>query len=277
MVVRLGGGLAVDEHLRRMFRVRVYVLAMVTRVLLLIQLLMVLSLLAKYCVDVREYPRSVAGWVLVPATFTMATSTFLTTFFRRRRLRHFWLLVGVVGCAASLWWMSSIDGFTSKGRLALMIGCWGLFVGLIPPSFLQDEVEGLDPKDFLYGGRMAAAALILSFILIPSLTTTTIAAWTDRSLEMERMNVRENRPEVQEASLRIADYYQQHGIAGPELAQMTSTVLGSFARSEAVAQGIQRGLQFLSLLVAGIGLPVVVLLLLVFEVRSGRRAPRDHS
>ena len=153
VVVRLGGDLAVDEHLRRMFRVRVYVLAMVTRVLLLIQLLMVLSLLAKYCVDVREYPRSVAGWVLVPATFTMAISTFLTTFFRRRRLRHFWLLVGVVGCAACLWWMSSIDGFTSKGQLALMIGCWGLFVGLIPPSFLQDEVEGLDPKDFLYGGR----------------------------------------------------------------------------------------------------------------------------
>ena len=67
-------------------------------------------------------------------------------------------------------------------------------------------------------------------------------------MEMERMNVRENRPEVQEASLRIADYYQQHGVAGPELAQTTSTVLGSFVRSEAVAQGIQRGLQFLSLL-----------------------------
>ena len=154
VIFRLGGHLAVDEHLRRMFRVRVYVLAMVTRVLLLIQLLMVLSLLAKYCVDVREYPRSVAGWVLVPATFTMATSTFLTTFFRRRRLRHFWLLVGVVGCAASLWWMSSIDGFTSKGRLALMIGCWGLFVGLIPPSFLQDEVEGSIPRTSCTAARM---------------------------------------------------------------------------------------------------------------------------
>ena len=91
------------------------------------------------------------------------------------------------------------------------------------------------------------------------------------------MNVRENRPEVQEASLRIADYYQQHGIAGPELAQMTSTVLGSFVRSEAVAQGIQRGLQFLSLLVAGIGLAGGCTASAVFEVRSSRRATRDHS
>jgi len=88
LMVRLGSGLAMDEHLRGMFRVRVYVLAMVTRILLLIQLLMVLSLLASYCVEVREYPRPVAGWVLMPASFTMATSTSLTTFFRRRQLRH---------------------------------------------------------------------------------------------------------------------------------------------------------------------------------------------
>ena len=77
-----------------MFSVRVYVLAMCTRVLLLIQLLMVLALLAKYCVDVREYPRSMAGWILAPATLTMAVSTFLTTYFHRRWLRHFWLLGG---------------------------------------------------------------------------------------------------------------------------------------------------------------------------------------
>ncbi|MGO9112793.1 MAG: MFS transporter [Thermoguttaceae bacterium] len=260
LAVRVGSGLPVDEHLRRMFRVRGYVLAMCTRMLLLIQLLMVLSLLGKYCVDVREYPRSVAGWALAPATLTMAASTFLTTFFHRRRLRHFWLLVGVVGCAACLWWMGSLDSFTSKRQIALMIGCWGLFVGLIPPSFLQDEVEGLQPHDFMYGGALAVIALIVPFVVIPSMTSTIIAEWTDRSADMERLNVRENRPEVQESSVRIADYFHQRGIEGPELAQMTSTVLGSFVRSEAAVQGIQRGLQFLSLLVGGSGVLVVALL-----------------
>jgi len=260
LAARVGSGLPVDEHLRRMFRVRVYVLAMCMRMLLLIQLLMVLALLGKYCVDVREYPRSVAGWVLAPATLTMAASTFLTTYFHRRRLRHFWLLVGVVGCASCLWWMGSVDSFTSKGQVALMIGCWGLSVGLIPPSFLQDEVEGLQPNDFMYGGALAIIALIVPFVVIPSITNTVIAEWTDRSAEVERLNVRENRPEVQEASARIADYYRQRGIDGPELAQMTSTVLGSFVRSETVAQGIQRGLRFLSLMVGGSGMLVVVLL-----------------
>ncbi len=260
LAVRVGSGLPVDEHLNRMFRVRVYVLAMCTRTLLLVQLLMVLALLAKYCINVRDYPRSVAGWVLAPATLTMATSTFLTTYFHRRRLRHFWLLVGVVGCAASLWWMGSLDGFTSKGQVALMIGCWGLFEGLIPPSFLQDEVEGLEPRDFLYGGALAIITLIVPFVIIPPLTSTVIAAWSDRAIDVERMNVRENRPEVQEASARIADHYHQHGVEGSDLAQMTSTVWGGFVQTEAAAQGIQRGLRFLSLVVGGSGLLVVALL-----------------
>jgi hypothetical protein len=260
LAVRVGSGLPMDEHLRRMFRVRVYVVAMCTRVLLLIQLLMVLALLAKYCTEVRDYPRAVAGWILAPATLTMAASTFLTTRFHDRRWRHVWLLVGGVGCAACLWWMSSVDNFTSKERLALMVGCWGLFVGLIPPSFLQDEVEGLDPKDFLYGGALAIVALVIPFIVIPATTSTTISAWTDRALDAQRMNVRENRPEVQEATARIADYYIQHGVNASEIPPMAATVLGSAVVSEAVTEGIQRGLQYLSLVIAGIGISVVFLL-----------------
>ncbi len=260
VVLRFGGGKSMGEHLRNMFRVRIYVVAMCTRVLLLIQLLMVLTLLAKYCIEVRDYPRLVSGWLLAPATVTMAISTFLTSYYHDRRRRHFWLLVGAVGCAGCLWWMSSLDGFTGKGQIALMVACWGLFVGLVPPSFLQDEVEGLAPSDFLYGGALAVVALVVPFVVIPSVTSTTIAAWADRAADVERLNIRENRPEVEEASARIADYYRQHGVGTSEIAPMTATVLGGFVRSEAVVQGIQRGFQFLSLYVAGLGLSVVFLL-----------------
>ena len=122
LVAWVGSGLAAGEHLRRMFRVRVYVLAMCVRMLLLLQLLAVLTVMAKYCLALRDYPREVAGWILASATLTMAVSTFLTTWFHRQGLRHVWLLVGVVGCAACLWWMSSVDNFTSKGQVALMLG-----------------------------------------------------------------------------------------------------------------------------------------------------------
>jgi MFS family permease len=269
LAVWVGAGLSASEHLRRMFRVRVYVLAMCVRTLMLLQLLAVLTLLANYCVEVRGYPRAVAGWVLAPATLTMAASTFLTTWFHRRSLRHFWLLVGVVGCAACLWWMSGVDNFTSKGRVALMVGCWGLFVGLFPPAFLQDEVEGLDRRDSLYGGAVAVVFLIVPMVVVPTMTSTVVSAWADRALDAQRLNIQENRPEVQEASARVDDYYRQRGVQGPELSQRTSAVLGGFARGEAVAHGIQSGLRFLSLIVGAAGLLVAALLARGHQARPG--------
>jgi MFS family permease len=268
LLIWVSAGLAASEHFRRMFRVRIYVLAMCVRMLLLLQLLAVLTLMAKYCVGLRDYPREVAGWVLAPATLTMAVSTFLTTWFHYRALRHFWLLVGVVGCAVCLWWMSSVDNFTSKEQVAWMIGCWGLFVGLIPPAFLQDEVEGLDRRDFLYGGAVAVVFLIVPIVVIPTMTSTIVSAWTDRALDAERLNLRQNRPEVEASSARVADYYHQRGVGGPESSQMASTVLGGFVRAEAVAHGIQSGMRFLSLIVGSVGLLVTALL-----ARSGAARP----
>jgi DHA2 family multidrug resistance protein len=249
-------GLAPSEHFRRMFRVRVYVLAMLVRMLLLLQLLAVLTLFSKYCIELRDFPRATTGWILAPASLTMAASTFLTTWFHHKALRHVWLFIGVVGCAACLWWMSSIDNFTSKSLLALMIACWGAFVGLLPPSFLQDEVEGLDRRDALYGGALAVVALVVPIVIVPTMTSTTVSAWTDRALDAERLNIQQNRPEVAESSERIADYYQQHGVSGPQAAQMASTVVGTFVHLESAAQGIQVGLQFLSLSVGALGLLV---------------------
>jgi hypothetical protein len=92
------------------------------------------------------------------------------------------------------------------------------------------------------------------------MTSTIVSAWADRAADAERMNVRENRPEVQESSARVADYYRQRGVEGPQLSQMTSTVLGGFVKAEAVAHGIQSGLRFLSLFVGASGLLVTALL-----------------
>jgi hypothetical protein len=256
----VGAGLAISEHFRRMFRVRIYVLAMCVRMLMLLQLLAVLTLMAKYCLALRDYPREVAGWVLAPATLTMAASTFLTTFFHRRSLRHLWLLVGVVGSAVCLWWLASIDSFTRKEQVALMVGCWGLFVGLFPPAFLQDEVEGLDRRDAIYGGAVAVVFLIVPIVVVPTMTSTIVSAWADRAADAQRMNLRQNSPAVEEASAWVADYYRQRGVAGQELSQNTSSVLGSSVKAFAVEHGIQSGLRFLSLVVGGVGLLVTGLL-----------------
>lgn len=132
---------------------------------------------------------------------------------------------------------------------------------MLPPAFLQDEVEGLDPSDKLYGAAVGNAVLISALMAIPSLTSSVISAWTDRALDVERMNLRENRPEVEEASARVADYYRCRGMEEADASRMASAALGGFAHAEAAAHGVRRGLRLLSALVAVMGLLITGLLL----------------
>ena len=264
------GLLSPDEHLKRLLRTRVYVLAMATRGLMLLHLVAVLTIVGMYCTELRDYSRPTAGWLMLPVSLTMATTTALTTLFHRRSLRHVWLLVGVIGAAACVWWLSSLDNFTPKEHITLILACWGAFVGLIPPVFLTDEVEGLDPKDGLYAGALAVTALVTIIITVPLATGTVIKAWSDRELDTYRLNLSANRPSVTQAAGRIADYYQQRGLSGPPLENETATVLGTFAAQESVAAGFQNGLRFLSLTMLAIGLPVALLL---WHAASGLRAP----
>src|SRR5262249_22248986 len=190
---------------------------------------------------------------------TMAATTALTTWFHSRGLRHVWFLLGVVGSSGCVWWLSYLDNFTPKEHVALILAWWGAFVGLIPPVFLADEVEGLNPRDGLYGGALAVVALVVPIITIPSATGTVIKAWSDRAEDTYRLNLSSNRPVVSEAGDRVADYYRQRGLSGPALQQETGTVLGGFAKVESIAVGFRWGLRFLSLMMLTLGLLLALL------------------
>ena len=266
----LGSGFSPDEHLKRLLRTRVFVLAMTVRGLMLLNLVAVLTIVGLYATELRGYPRTTAGWLMAPTTLSMAATTFLTTWFHRRSLRHVWLVVGMVGTAACVWWLSSLDNFTPKEHVAWILACWGAFLGLIPPVFLTDEIEGLNPKDFLYAGALAVVGMVVPISTVPTATGTVIKAWSDRAEDTYRLNLSTNRPPVSEAGDRVADYYRQRGLSGPVLQQETGTILGGFAKVESVAAGFQWGLRFLSLLMLTLGLPVALLL---WHAGSALRAP----
>jgi MFS family permease len=270
LVVWLGSNFSPDEHLRRLLRSRTLVLAFMTRGLMLTQMVGVLTIIGTYGTQLRNCPRITAGWLVIPTTLTMAATTLLTTWFHRRGLRHVWLVVGVVGTAACVWWMSSLDNFTSKEHLAVMLACWGAFLGLIPPAFLTDENEGLNPKDFLYAGTLGVVGLVVPLLTVPVATGTVTKAWSDRAADTYRLNLSTNRPPVSQAASRVANYYRQRGLRGPALQQQTRRVLGTFATVESVAVGFQWGLRFLSLMMLTLGLPVALLL---WRAARGLRAP----
>jgi MFS family permease len=270
LVVWLASGFSPDEHLKRLLRTRAYVLAMGIRGLMLLHLVAVLTIVGMYATELRGYPRTTAGWLMAPTALTMASTTLLTMWFHRRGLRHVWLVVGVVGAAGCVWWLSALNNFTPKEHVALILACWGAFVGLIPICFLTDEVEGLNPKDGLYAGALAVIALVVPIITIPTATGTVIKAWADRAEDTYRLNLRTNRPAVTEAQDRVADYYRQRGLSGPALQHETGTVLGGFAKLESIAVGFRWGLRFLSLMMLALGLPLALLL---WRAARGLRAP----
>ncbi len=269
LIVRLGPGYSPDEHLKRLVRTRVYVLSMATRGLMLLHMVAVLTIVSLYAIELRGYPRTTAAWLLVPPSLTMASTTLLTTWFHRRSLRHLWLVVAVLGTAGCVWWLSSVDNFTPKEQVAWTLGCWGAFVGLIPPVYLLDEVEGVNPKDGLYAGALALVALVVPIITVPTATGTVIKAWSDRAEDVYRLNLSSNRPAVTEAGARVAAYYQQRGLSGPNLQRETGIVLGGFAKLESIAFGFRTGLRFLSLSMLALGLPIAALL---WQAAKGLRA-----
>ncbi len=260
LVVWVGSNFSPDEHLKRLARSRIFLLSMMIRGLMLTQLVGVLTIVGLYATGLRYYPRVTAGWVFVPVVLTMASTTLLTTCLHQRNLRHVWLVVGVVGAAACIWWLSTLDNFTSKEHLALTLACWGAFLGLFPPAFLIDEVEGLDPKDFLYAGTLGVVGLVVPLLTVPTATGTIVKVWSDRAQDTYRLNVSSNRPPVSEASNRIGQHFRQRGLGGPDVQQETNTVLGTFATFESVAVGYQWGLRFLSLMMVMLGLTVALLL-----------------
>jgi MFS transporter, DHA2 family, multidrug resistance protein len=270
LTIWLGSGYSPDEHLKRLLRTRVVVLSLTVRGLMLLNLVAVLTIVGLYATELRGYPRITAGWLMVSTTLSMASTTFLTTWFHRRSLRHVWLVVGVVGTSACVWWLSSLGNFTSKEHVALILACWGAFLGLMPPVFLTDEIEGVSPKDALYAGALGIVCLVVPIITVPTATGTVIKAWSDRAEDTYRLNLSTNRPAVSDAADRVADYYQQRGQSGPALQQEIGTVLGGFAKVESVAAGFQWGLRFLSLMMLTLGLAVALLL---WQAAKGLRAP----
>jgi len=270
LMVWLGSDFSPDEHLKRLLRSRTFVLSMITRGLMLTQLVGVLTIIGLYATELRNYPRITAGWLMIPTTLTMGATTLLTTCFHRRSLRHVWLVVGVVGAAACVWWLSSLDNFTPKEHVAVILACWGAFLGLAPPAFLTDENEGLNPKDFLYAGTLGIVGLIVPLLTVPVATGTVTKAWSDRAEDTYRLNLSSNRPAVSKAADRVGEYYRRRGLSGPAVQQETRRVLGTFATLESGAVGFQWGLRFLSLMMLTLGLTIALLL---WQAARGLRAP----
>jgi hypothetical protein len=140
----------------------------------------------------------------------------------------------------------------------------------LPPVFLTDEMERVSTKDSRYASALSLVGLMAPIVTAPTATGTMIKAWSDRAEDTYRLNLSTSRAPLSEAADRVAEYYRQRGLSGPDLQHETGTVLGGFAKAESTAAGFQWGLRWLSLIMLTLGLPVA---LLSRQAARGLRAP----
>ncbi len=231
--------------------------AMATRGLMLLHLAAVLTIIGLYATELRNYPRTTVGWLMVPCSVTMAARSARSrrAGFIGMQLRHVWLLVGVVGAAGCIWWLSSARQFHLQGTSGS--DPWrvkGAFLGLIPPVFLTDEVEGLNPKDGLYAGALGVVALVVPILTVPTATGTVIKAWSDRAEDTYRLNLSTNRPAVSGGGRRRGELLPAARLKAGRLdSRKTGIVLGRIRQVREHRRGVSHGAAVSQLIDAGHG------------------------
>ncbi len=102
--------------------------------------------------------------------------------------------------------------------------------------------------------------LVVPIITVPTATGRVLKAWSDRALDVYPLNLRENRPVVEQSLARIADHFRQRGLSGAALQQELSRLLGIVATLESIAHDFRSGLRFLRPMMLVIGLLAAVTL-----------------
>ena len=268
---RFGRGASVAERLRRLSRVRTYLLSFGVRVVLLLHLSGVLGLLAAFLTDLHEYPRATAGLIMAAATPGMAISSILCAVFQTRRTRQLWLVSGVVTSTLATWLLAGANDFTSKEHLMLLVFVWGLAVGLLPMPMLLNEVEGLASRDKPYAVTVALAIFFVPLLTLPTMASVWTADWRARAQDAQRMTVVDDRPEFANISTRIADYYQRVGIQGEEVSDLTGEMVATRVEIDSVVIGYQQAMRMVALMIGGIGIVLGLMLRTPYQEQPSTR------
>ena len=263
LILRFVFGMSSADHFRQMLSSRVYVLAITTRMLLILQLAAVLGVVGQYLTELRHYPRELAGILFFPAAPGMLAGTLLCGPIRTRRLRHASLLVGSLGSAGAIWWLAGLDLGTARWQTAAGLGVWGFFLGMLPASFLIDEVEGIDRRDMPYAGLLAVVALVVPLVIVPSIMSSAVASGADVAYAKQRRAVRAERPPVIKALGQTADHLAVRGQPPRTAAAGSVVTVAALVKLRSGTTGVQSALATLAIFCGSLGgLTAVAFLLL---------------
>jgi EmrB/QacA subfamily drug resistance transporter len=243
----------------RLFAIRRFALSVIIKALADVHFFTTLGLLTRYMAVTRDYQRSTAGLVLLPAAATMATTLLLTAQYGTRRSRKPRLVVGLIGMAVMAWQMSGFDLFTDKRWIALVVAAWGLFAGLIASPLICISQEDMDAQQVAASASIKNLGLTLPASVGGSLFSILTERRADAHFDALRQTLTHNRPPLQDVESGLVDYFTMQGLDPAGAARQAGRVLAGYVRDTAAVYANQSAFQFLAL---GLAVAVVLALLL---------------
>jgi MFS transporter, DHA2 family, multidrug resistance protein len=221
-----------------------------------INLVVLLSLMGNYMVNLRGYQWWQASLVIAPALATMLAGLLVGAVWGSRRNRKIRMVAGLAAMSSATAALATVDLYTAKGLLAIFMALWGVGGLVIGPALLT-AFEGFTDQQTLQAAGVFNIVRALPAVVVGGLLSIHLTQRTDAQFDVLRQNIRYNRPIVAD-SLRGSDLRFADRGNGPAAAKQSHAFLGKWVHANSRAFAFQGIFSYLALVPAA-GLILVFL------------------
>jgi DHA2 family multidrug resistance protein len=218
---------------------RNFTLGLSIKMLFSINLLVLLSMLTNYMVNLRGYQWWQASLVLAPTAVTLFCGILLGSLFGTDGNRKLRLALGLVVMAVATAAFTSMDLYTAKGWIgAVLAGC-GAGAGLVIGPALLTAFETLSPEETLHVAGFFNIARSLPAFICGSILAILLTQNSDAQFDVLRQDIRFNRAIVESTLIHASGYFTTHGSPTPFTGKQAHAFVGRWVHANAHAFALQ--------------------------------------
>lgn len=223
-----------------------------------IDVIVLVSLLSNYMVNLRGYQWWQASLVLAPASLTMLASLLAGVLIGSDANRKARMLVGLAVMSAATAAFAWVDVYTSKFLLAAWMTFWGAGAGLVVGPALLTAFEGLDTEETLRAAGIFNIFRSLPAYIAGAILAVLLTQGTDKQFDVLRQTIRYNRPIVADALRDPERHFTERGSPAVFASAQAHAGLGRWVHLNARAFAFQ-GIFFYLAMVPALGIVLVAL------------------
>jgi MFS transporter, DHA2 family, multidrug resistance protein len=234
---------------------RNFTLGLAIKMLFSIDLLVLLSMLTNYMINLRGYQWWQASYILAPTCATMFGGILLGSLFGTDRNRKLRIAAGLAIMAAGTAAFGTIDLYTAKGLMGTYLACWGAGAGLVIGPALLTAFESLSQEETLHAAGFFNIARSLPAFIMGSILAILLTQHTDAQFDVLRQDIRFNRAIVELTLSQASGHFTTHGSSPSITGKQAHAFVGKWVHANARVFALQGILSYLALVpMAGLAL-----------------------